>query len=168
MYVITEQSGIINLDCYPRVNVYCKNSNTYLLCAFSKLDARATDQDGVVIAKFDNKEDADYTFRNLSEAITANRPTWDVSTVELLSHLWNQVREQISSNIVPTDVQEALKLKISGLNEITIIYPSDFDIEKGTYMTKNDRQKIEDEVIIALKARSSEEVEWKVEWESHD
>ena len=168
MYVITEKFGIINLDHYPRIDVFIKSNNSYLLCAFSKLESRAAPPDGVVIAEFDKKEDADDTFRNLSEAIAANRPTWDVSTVELLSHLWNQVREQISSDIVPTEVQEALKLKGSGLNEITIMYPSDFDIEKGTYMTQNERKKVEDEVIIALKARSSEEVEWKIEWESHD
>ena len=37
MYIMTKDKGIINLDCYPRIDVFTKNNNCYLLCAFSKL-----------------------------------------------------------------------------------------------------------------------------------
>ena len=168
MYIMTKDKGIINLDCYPRIDVFTKNNNCYLLCAFSKLEANAEPRDGVIIAEFDKKENADYTFRSLSKAITVNKPTWDVGAVELLSDLWDQVKEQLPSDVVPPDVLENLELKVSGLNEVTIIYPSNFDSKVGTYITENDKKKVEGKLTEVLKAKSSVDVEWRVEWESSD
>ena len=167
MYVITKMSGIINLDCYPRVDVFTKN-NIHLLCAFSRLDARAVPQDGIVIAEFDNRADADYTFRNLCEVIAANRSTWNVSTVELLSDFWTQVKAELPSDIIPPSLLEELKLRVTDLNEIAVIYPSAFDSKTGTYISDNEKAKVENKLIEVLNAQSSMETEWKVKWESSD
>ena len=153
MYVKTIQNGVINLAHYPRVDVY-PDRNSYFLCAFSKPAFYAAEPDDrVVIARFSNRENADYALCHLFKSLDTEKPTWDVSNVEVLSDLWHQIKQECIGN----DLVRNADISVTRLDEITITYEREFDIKYRS----TERELIENKLEDALKAFVPFNIKWK-------
>ena len=150
MYIITEQNGIINLDHYPRVNVY-PNQNSYFICAFTVPDQVKVGNEKIAITKYDKPEDADYAFCQLIVSLQADVPIWDATKAERLSDLWNQIKQDCSGNLV-----KDAEISIAIPNKITITYSWGLDLESRS----DEREMVEDKLKKTLKVLDFDPPHW--------
>ena len=169
MFVKTENHGIINLNCYPRVDVV-EHDGAWLLKAFIETDAKKADffqgeqkgLAGFLLAKFNEEIQANYSFCHLYSTLEAGLFVWDPSAVESFSGLWNKAKNELSSNkpsgkpFIHLEILNPLELKITGLREITILF---------TNILENEKDNIENKIKNTLKAVDPmQEAVWKVDW----
>ena len=82
MYIKTEDNEIINLNHYPRVVLY-PDKGRFQLCAIIKPDITSDTVDDsyrkIIIALFENDEEARLALDDLYSSISDSRPTWDAN-----------------------------------------------------------------------------------------
>lgn len=125
MYVSTKENGIINSDNYPRIAIY-PDADIHVLCAFTERDPYQSDpKRRIIIAAYNKREDADYALIHLYRSLDMGEKTWDSKNVLLLSDMWNEVKQKLSSN---QNISESFLIKSASLNitlpdQLTITIP---------------------------------------------
>ena len=169
MFVKTENHGIINLNCFPRIDVI-EYDGAWLLKAFIQMDMNkaeffegSTRGPGPLLAKFNKEVQAKYSFCHLYSALEAGLSVWDPHAVESFSGLWSNAKKELSSidprnrTFVDLETLKLLELKITGLREITINFYEP--------VRENERGNIENKIKNTLKAVDPmQETVWKVDW----
>ena len=171
MYVATEKHGIVNLTCYPRIDVVTAN-NSWVLHAFRHADVIKSNFEGtlsgVSLATFDEEIEANYSYCNLFSSLESGKSTWDPKAVGSFSDLWEKVKQEIPSvTSVPQASLEKLELSISGLQEITIAYPRR-GASGGGPLGLPDEEPIANKLKELLKAKDSRGEVWSIHWKSSD
>lgn len=166
MFVKTENHGIINLNCFPQVDVV-EHRGVWLLQAFYQKPPNAPTffLSGFSLAEFKEEVQAQYSFCHLYSALEAGLSVWDPRAVESFFSLWNKARRELSSNnprnktFVRLDELEELTLEITGLREITI---SDLN----AVASEKEKGYIENKIKTTLKTVDPmrEKVVWKIDW----
>lgn len=170
MFVKTENHGIINLNCYPRIDVI-EYDGAWLLKTFIETDmnkAKFFDATrglmGFSLAEFNEEVQAKYSFCHLYSALEAGLSVWDPRAVESFSGLWSKAKNELSSNnprnktFVRLETLELLELKITDLREITISVSLTAILEK-------EKGDIENKIENTLKAVDPrQEAVWKIDW----
>ena len=86
MYIKTEDNELINLNHYPRIVLYPDKGN-FQLCAVIKPDMKpdtlADPYRKVVIAVFENDEEARAALDDLYSSIATGKPAWDANSYKL-------------------------------------------------------------------------------------
>ena len=122
MFVHTENHGLINLNCFPQVDVI-KHGEVWLLQAFDKKPANAPtfSLPGFPLAEFKEEIEARYSFCRLYSALEAGVSVWDPLAAGWFSDLWGKAKKELSaSRHIDSDVLEQLELEITDLREIII------------------------------------------------
>ena len=178
MFVKTEDHGIINLSCFPQVDVV-KHGDTWRLQAFSQKPPNAPTNflSGFPLAEFKEEVEARYGFCRLYSALEAGVSVWDPHTVGWFSDLWGKAKKELSSPNkaiskphVHLEILEPLELKITGLREITIVYPV-INRRGGVspiVTSEEVKGNIENKIQSTLKAADPMQnslTEWKIDWE---
>lgn len=169
MFVKTENHGIINLNCYSRVDVV-EHNNAWLLKAFIETSVNANfsqviprDSTGFPLAEFSEEIQARYSFCRLYSALEARFTVWDPCTVESFSGLWNKAKNELSApskqnkRFVHLDVLKPLELEITGLREITITSDKPINKKEKGFIESKIKDKL-GAVDPMLKAT------WKIDW----
>lgn len=121
MYIMTKDNSFINLDHYCRVEI-CLKDNIYrlrgILPTVSETQRLYDD-----IAEFDKEEDAAYIFNVVYNNLTNREHICNLSSTKLLSDLWDQVKQSIPEEVLARVSLDELKLCVSGLRKIVILYP---------------------------------------------
>ena len=164
MFVITENHGIINLSCFPQVDVI-EHDGVWLLQAFYQkpLNAPTFFLSGFPLAEFKEEIEARYSFCRLYSALEAGESVWDPRTVGWFSDLWGKAKKELSSSGNPhidLDILEQLELEITGLREITISYDS-------ADIYENERRGIESKIQYTFAAADPVQnslARWKIDW----
>ena len=139
MFIMTENHEIINLNYYARIKV-----NRNEIKAFVKptiLGGKGDQSVSIIVASFEEPMDADYALHDLFKAIADGKPAWDANAVKSLSSVWNTIKtEQESLPLI-----DKVELSVSGLNELTITYPSYYkgakDVNDNIEIVKVELQK---------------------------
>ena len=86
MYIKPEDNEIINLNHYPRVVLY-PDKGRFQLCAVIKPDMTsdtvADSYRKIIIALFENDEEARLALDDLYSSISGNKPTWDAKSYKI-------------------------------------------------------------------------------------
>lgn len=163
MFVRTEKHGIINLNCYPRVDVV-EDDGVWILKAFVEADRRKADffSTGISLETFREEVQAEYSFCRLYSSLEAGLSVWDPSAVESFSGLWNKAKRELSSYNGPhvgLDTLELLELEITGFREITINMIH-------TVISEQQQGYVESKIKYTLNAVDPmKEAVWKIYWE---
>lgn len=175
MFVKTENHGIINLSCFPQVDVI-EHAGVWLLQAFYQKPPNAPTffMSGFSLAEFKDEVEARYSFCRLYSALEAGLSVWDPRTVQWFSDLWGKAKTELSSPPktrgkphVHLKILEPLKLKITGLREIAIVYPAVSDRGGVSPIVTSEKVKgnIEDKIKNTLKAVDPmPEAAWEIDW----
>ena len=162
MFVITENHGIINLSCFPQVDVI-EHDGVWQLQAFYQKPPNAPTVflSGFSLAEFKEEIQAKYSFCCLYSALEAGLSVWDPRTVQWFSDLWGKAKKELSSFNNPhvdLDRLNLLELKITGLREITIGYYS-------AEISEKEKRGIENKIDYVLKAADPmSKAVWKIDW----
>ena len=164
MFVHTENHGLINLNCFPQVDVI-EHDGVWLLQAFYQKPPSAPTFffSGFSLAEFKDEVEARYSFCRLYSALEAGLSVWDPRTVQWFSDLWGKAKKNLSSNaprnrtFVRLETLKLLELKITGLREITIGFYE--------HVLEEERSNIENKIKNTLKAVDPvQETVWKIDW----
>ena len=160
MFVITENHGIINLSCFPQVDVV-GYSGVWRLQAFYQKPPNAPtfSVSGFPLAEFKEEIEARYSFCRLYSALEAGESVWDPRTVGWFSDLWGKAKKGLSSS-GNREILELLELEITGLREIIIGYDSTDIYESGKRAIE---EKIQDTLRAADPMQSSL-TRWEIDW----
>ena len=100
MYIINERKGVINLNCYPRIDVV-EDNNNYLLVAFIKAEQDNEQSQNkyyykhsITIMKFVTEVDAKYCLWHLYRSISNDKKTWEPGEIYLPSKAWETLIEK--------------------------------------------------------------------------
>ena len=162
MFVKTENHGLINLNCFPQVDVV-EHRGVWLLQAFYQKPPNAPTffLSGFPLAEFKKELEAKYSFCRLYSALESSLSVWDPRTVDWFSDLWGKAKKELSSSNKPhvdLDKLELLELKITGLREITIGYYS-------TDIYSEEKRDIENKINYVLQAVDPAPMPvWKIDW----
>ena len=166
MFVISENHGIINLNCFPQVDVVGYDGNTWRLQAFYQKPSNAPtfSLSGFPLAEFKEEIEARYSFCRLYSALQAGESVWDPLMVKhRFSDLWGKAKKELSSSGDPhvdLDRLNLLELEITGLREITISYCHGDIFE-------TDKKKIENKIQSTLRAADPMQgslISWEIDW----
>lgn len=166
MFVKTENHGIINLSCFPQVDVV-EHYGVWRLQAFYQKPPNAPTNflSGFSLAEFKDEVEARYSFCRLYSALEARLSVWDPRTVQWFSDLWGEAKSELSSHnprnktFVHLDRLGLLELKITGLREITIGYYL-------TEISEKERVDVENKIQYTLKTADpmQKALSWKIDW----
>lgn len=164
MFVITENHGIINLSCFPQVDVVGYDGVWRVQAFYQKPPGAPTFfLSGFTLAEFKEEIEARYSFCRLYSALKAGESVWDPRTAGWFSDLWGKAKKGLSSSGNPhidLDILELLELEITGLREITIGYDS-------TDIYESRKRAIEKEIQDTLRAADpmqSSLTRWEIDW----
>ncbi len=161
MYIWTENHEIINFDHYARVNIHPVGQE-YTLYIFVEGHRNVDPRDnGIIIAKFQHEIDAKYSRCLLFNALMNNAGAWDATAIVKISDMWEEVIRNM--NNIPEGKCRKLfhegllantQIDITGLDEITFIYPSRY----ANYSALDDCKKlVQDKLTEVL----SVDIKWK-------
>ena len=164
MFVHTENHGLINLNCFPQVDVVGYDG-VWRLHAFDKKPPNAPtfSLPGFPLAEFKEEIEARYSFCRLYSALEAKLFVWDPLKVQQFSELWYKAKADLSSFNIPylgLEDLNLLELEIVGLRKITISYRYG-DIPEA------DKAKVEDKIQSVLKSADPMQhslTVWKIDW----
>lgn len=176
MFVYTRHKGLVNLNCYPFVDVIKSKDDKWLLQAFTQAESERNwlrqdfTQADVVLAVFDEEVEARYNLYCLYRALEVGETVWDPCKVHSFLRLWDAIKEYFVDDYnrpplhIPPPVLDALTLKITGLREITIEYPYG---DRQLSITPDAKQAFEKK--FKEKLQSVEpmrgDVVWKIKWQ---
>lgn len=157
---VNAEHGLVNLNCYASVCVHQTPDNRWVLQAFTSVESS-----WVVLADYDDKVQAWYSLCDLYSALEAGKSVWDPREVGSFSDLWNKAKKALSTEVkkhtpISLHILDALKLKITGLREITI------EIIRGSRdlsIKPSEKDAVEQKLAATLK--SEDLFEWDIEWE---
>ena len=140
MFIMTEKHEIINLNYYARIKVNGNEINASVKPTI--LGDKGDTSVSITVASFEVPMDADYALYDLFKAIAdGNKPIWNVNTVRSLSSVWNTIKTEHKS----LPLMNKVELSVSGLNELTITYPSYYrgseDVDSNIETVKAELQK---------------------------
>ena len=165
MFVHTENHGIINLSCFPQVDVV-QHGDVWLLQAFYQKPPNAPTffLSGFSLAEFNEEVEARYSFCRLYSALGAGLSVWDPRTGQWFSDLWIKAKSELSSHnprnktFVHLATLDMLRLEITGLHEITIGYYL-------TEISEKEKVDVENKIKNTLKAADPmPNAVWKIDW----
>lgn len=123
MYIKTKNKGIINTLHFDRIDVYRESDDSYSIRAYTNPIPNSIDHESIIIAKFDKREDAYFTYVNLWNSLMSQDTTWSPDSVSCFSEMWQKVIDlDIKRN--GSDFVKHLKVEILDVNSFTITYPS--------------------------------------------
>ena len=137
MYIWTENHEIINFDHYARVDIHPVGEE-YTLYIFVKGHRNVEPRDnGIVIAKFKHEVDAKYSRCLLFNALMDKAGVWDATAIVNISEIWGKVIKDMNlvsnvecKGVFHQDFLADAEIDITGLDEITITYSSNYDRNK--------------------------------------
>ena len=172
MFVKTENHGIINLNCYSRVDVV-KYNDAWLLKAFIETSVNANfsqviprDSTGFPLATFNEEVEARYSFCRLYSALETRYSVWDPRAVESFSGLWRKAKNELPSpnprnkQFVRLDVLEPLELEITGLREITITSDEPIHEKEKGFIESKIKNKLQ-------AVDPMPKAAWEIDWKRH-
>ena len=153
MYIMTKEYGVINLNHYPRIDVY-PHSESYLLVVYVGQESHgAKSNDRITVAEYKEEMDANYAICSLLKAIDAGESVWDPSTVRLPSDLWCKIKEESTYD----GLIKGASLSISGLHKVKVTYPAGYDLKHRS----DDKATVDGKLAEALKALDPIKIEWE-------
>ena len=173
MFVYRGHSGLINLNCYLHVDVVKRERDgVWQLTAFTEADrtgfSPTTDRPEYSFATYSEEVEARYAFCHLYSALEAGKSVWDPREVGRFSDLWSKVKKYLSTqpknpSHVPLKVLDALKLKITGLREITI---EDIRDDRDISITDREKDSVQNKLKNTLTSVDPmDKAAWEIKWE---
>lgn len=166
MYMILESIGIINLACYPSINVV-EYKNAFLLCAFlelvpvASLDDRSLDWKTITLATYDNELDAHYCLWHLFHSLQSGKKSWDPADVQRPCDAWETTQSELLRTRL--NIKHWVKnatLCYSGFYEWTIEYDQRME-ERYPTISSADNEEVEDKLRNILDSELAKKVEIK-------
>ena len=159
MYIWTTEQQILNLDNYKRVDVVMERQDKYRLTAHDTPKTTSQDTYGILIASFDNQANAMYAQCLLFKGLMEGAKAWDASAVPLLSDIWKDIKEHLSSETnIPINLINDLEISVTGLDEVALRYPEKWEDHLGSSLEDYNK-----EIRPYLEDRLSVDIKWKVQ-----
>lgn len=157
MHIKTERYGLINLNYCQGIEIY-QIPDGYKLRAIPLPDSKVYSECYGTIAVFQNEEDANYIASELFEYLARDEPTWDADPANLLSILWDKIRQRLPS-FSPYDALDEMRCMMSEKHEVTITYPLRYDADDNRILP-SEKEKITEELNKTLKTKDPIKVIW--------
>ena len=157
MYIKTDGYGLINIKYCQGIEIY-QVPDGYKLRAIPSADSKVYSRCFGTIAVFENEEDANYIVSKIFECLARDEPTLDADPENLLSILWDKIRQRLQS-FSPYEALDEMRCSMSGKHEVIITYPLRHDADDNRILP-SEKKRITEELNKTVKTKDLIKVLW--------